>query len=551
VSVVETAEQVRPEAAAEQERSSTFLDRAPGAALGCFVVVELIGLGLYLWFGRDQWFWWDEWELLAGRSATSADGLLQPYHGHLIGTPVLAYRALWSVFGLHWYLPYQLLAIGTHLGVAALLRVVMRRAGVAPWIATAAAGAFVLFGTGKQNIMWGFQITFTGALLFGLVQLLLADHEGRIDWRDGLGLVAGILAVGCSGVGVAMLVAVGVATVLRRGLLVAMFHVGPPALLFLAWWYGYGRHDDYAIDVHRPDAMRRFVLGGMEATLHSLTQFPALSWVLLAMLIAGLVLAWRRFDKAEVRRRAAGPLGLALAAFAFLGLTAYGRATAIEILTGGLVFHGRYRHVVAALLLPAVAVAADAMARQWRVAAYVVLPLLLVGVPLNVHEITERDRLERTELGEPALFSAVVESDLLDEAPASTRPFPEGPVGENVVTVGWIRAARDAGKLPEPTAHDQLTDQSAQLRLALRQEPSSRLQNCRPMTQPEVRRLDDEASITFAPTWIGYRVQATPAKVAAPRSGAVFDLREGGTFSVIGGELDVRFAPVGNVQICD
>ena len=60
-----------------------------------------------------------------------------------------------------------------------------------PWIATAAASLYVLFGSGSQDILIAFQITFTGVLVFGLIQLLLADHAGPIDRRDGLALLAG------------------------------------------------------------------------------------------------------------------------------------------------------------------------------------------------------------------------------------------------------------------------------------------------------------------------------------------------------------------------
>ena len=81
-----------------------------------------------------------------------------------------------------------------HLVAAALLLAVMRRARVRPWIATAAASSFVLFGAGWENIVVPFQICFTGALAFGLAQLLLADHDGSIDRRDRLGLLAGLPA---------------------------------------------------------------------------------------------------------------------------------------------------------------------------------------------------------------------------------------------------------------------------------------------------------------------------------------------------------------------
>ena len=38
---------------------------------------------------------------------------------------------------------------------------------------------FVLLA-GAQDILWAFKITFTGALVFGLVQLLLADDDGPV-----------------------------------------------------------------------------------------------------------------------------------------------------------------------------------------------------------------------------------------------------------------------------------------------------------------------------------------------------------------------------------
>ena len=56
----------------------------------------------------------------------------------------------------------------------------MRRAGVGPWIATAAASVFVLFGPGAEDIIWAFQMGFTGSVAFGLAALILVDHRGPI-----------------------------------------------------------------------------------------------------------------------------------------------------------------------------------------------------------------------------------------------------------------------------------------------------------------------------------------------------------------------------------
>ncbi len=62
--------------------------------------------------------------------------LLRPHNEHISVLPILVYRALWHLFGLHSYDPYQLCVIALHLTAAVLLRAVMRRSGVNPWIAT-------------------------------------------------------------------------------------------------------------------------------------------------------------------------------------------------------------------------------------------------------------------------------------------------------------------------------------------------------------------------------------------------------------------------------
>lgn len=51
-------------------------DRAPRVALATFIAVDTLAAALFLWFGRHQWFYWDEWELLAGRGTMSAHDLV-------------------------------------------------------------------------------------------------------------------------------------------------------------------------------------------------------------------------------------------------------------------------------------------------------------------------------------------------------------------------------------------------------------------------------------------------------------------------------------------
>ena len=89
------------------------------------------------------------------------------------------------------YAPYLVLVLVAHLALAWLLWLVMRRADVHRWIATAAVALFILFGSGYDDILGAFNITFDGSLVFGVAQLLLADHDGPIDRRDWLASAVG------------------------------------------------------------------------------------------------------------------------------------------------------------------------------------------------------------------------------------------------------------------------------------------------------------------------------------------------------------------------
>ena len=121
---------------------------------------------------------------------------------------------------------------------------------------------FALFGAGWENILLPFQMTFTGSLVFGLAYLLLADHDGPFDRRDALGLLAGLFALMCSGVGIVMVAVVGAAVLARRGLRLALLHVVPLASAYAIWLIVIG-HTDNQVGHFRPLDVMRFVRTGL------------------------------------------------------------------------------------------------------------------------------------------------------------------------------------------------------------------------------------------------------------------------------------------------
>jgi len=199
-----------------RRRAAGWGTRTGQAALIVFVTLEMLAVPLLVGWGRRQWFESDEWDFLSSRTAGNLGDWLRPHYDHWTTLPMLAYRLVWWFVGLHSYVPYLLVSIALHLVVAALLRTIMRRSGVGPWMSTVAASIFVFFGAGAENVLFAFQATFSGAFALGLCHLLLADHDGTVDRRDYLGLGTGLAALMCSGFMVSMSILVDLTTQLRR-----------------------------------------------------------------------------------------------------------------------------------------------------------------------------------------------------------------------------------------------------------------------------------------------------------------------------------------------
>ena len=412
--------------------------------MGVFVAVIALAFVRYAVAGRKVWFFYDEWDFLANRTGGNLHDLFAPHYDHWTTLPILIYRFLWNVFGLRTYRPYQLLIIALHLTAAVLLRVVMRRAGVGPWITTVAAATFVLLGgAGWMNILWGFQIGFVGSLVCGLVQLIIADHDGPIDRRDALGLTFGIVGLMCSGFAVTMTLVVGLAVLIRRGWRPATLYTVPAGMLYLAWWVVFARNASTATPGSFSN-VAEFVSIGVSNGFAKLGHWPGIGLALALTLVGGLALAWGRLPLAQLRRQAAAPAALLVGCpvfFAILGLGKGGPPHSPQNAT-----FARYVHLAAALMLPALAVAADAIARRWRFAAPFLIVLFLVGVPSNMATIFPRDAL-RTGLGNPRLVLALGQVPLAQKAPGDVHPIPI-PFDERYITVGWLRQGVKSGRIP-------------------------------------------------------------------------------------------------------
>ena len=98
----------------------------------------------------------------------------------------------------------------------------------------------LVFGAGWENLVFAVQIVYNFSLLAFLGQMLLVDHDGPLDRRDGFGVLVSLIGVSSSGFGPFFGFGVGLLLVLRRRWLAAVVAVVPQALAWIWWWSTWG-----------------------------------------------------------------------------------------------------------------------------------------------------------------------------------------------------------------------------------------------------------------------------------------------------------------------
>jgi MFS family permease len=391
------------------------------------------------------------------------------------------------------------------------------------------AVVFVLLGSGDQDILRAFQITFVGALVFGVVSLLVATRAGPVGVRDGLGLLAGLLSLMCSGVGIAMVAAVAAGALIARGWRVALLYSTPLAGIYLLWWWTYARDATY-----EPVTVRQTVSFAASAVREAFSQMGHLKGVgLLIILVtaAGLLLAWRHFSDGLVRRRAAGPAGLLWGLAVFVGLTAWSRANNGNAFAA----QSRYVHIIVALALPAIAVAVDALLRRWLVLTPFAVALLLVGVPGNLDISWNQTGQGRGERSDRSVYLAFAQIPEAAGAADSVRP---DPTAATELTLGWLRKGIADGRVPVPATISPKVAADARFRLSLQLIfATRRLADCSPVGKGQTVHLDQGQSIGVRNK---IRVTDVTAKGENQPPALVFDGGIGRELQAYRGPLDLK-----------
>ena len=203
-----------------------------------WVVVGLAAVVLF-YVNRHQWFGGDEWFILTHRGLTAGpghQGLFEPHYEHWTTVPILAFRALYSIVGLHSYIPYIALVIVAHLAAVVLLWHVMVRSRIDAWVALCFVTVFAVLGTGFENLENAWQVTLVAPLALGLAAILVVPESGPFVVRDVIAAGFMTIAMMCSGVVLPMLLAVALIAFVRRGWRVAIGTAVVPAAVYAVWY---------------------------------------------------------------------------------------------------------------------------------------------------------------------------------------------------------------------------------------------------------------------------------------------------------------------------
>jgi hypothetical protein len=463
------------------------------------VIVCVAAAAVLLTIGVEQWFFLDEWDFLADRTAWDLDDLLRPHNEHWSSLPILAYRSLFRVFGLGSYTPYRAATVALHLLCAVLMRMLLRRVGVGPWLSIAVVLPWMFFGSAWQNIVWGFQIGWNGSLALAMVQLLLADHDGGGRRRQALALLAGLGSLMCSGIAAPLIASVALCLWLRRGWRVAARQAAPLAVVQLLWSAGHG--DATFLDASQPADNLRFVVRGLVGSVDAFAWTDGAAVALVAVVIVGLWVRWRDTPAGERRAAFALPVGLALGAPGYLLLVSFGRAGfGLAVATSS-----RYLHITAYLLLPLLGTAIAALlgraephgpARR-ALAALALVALLWAGLPGNLDEFSRVTMDRALHSGDPALVRATATRVADDDGlPGYGKPLTT--VAPDA-SVAWYQEAIRAGHLDPLVTDDPALIERVERSLPLVQvaEDFERSGRCVPMEGPIELDLRPGERVTF------------------------------------------------------
>jgi hypothetical protein len=387
-------------------------------AMIALAIAMVLAAILILSLSRSNTFFADEltiFQRLGG--GFDLEALLRPHNGHLIAIANLIYQGTFELSGPD----YSLLRVLGVLGVLAcsLLTFVYVRRRLGAAIALAPAVVLLFLGASWETLLWPLSVFTTGlAIAAGLGALLVLERRDRLGDAAACGLL--LVAILAHSTGLAFLIGVAVAILLREDRWQRVWVFAIPLLAYAAWWLWALQFDEGQAEAQNALLIPSFVAEALAAVTAAITGLSidltaaagdeiafVPSWGRPLALVAGVALVIRL-----VRGRVPPSLWVSLAI-----VLCYWAFLALAIDEGRSAAASRYLFPGAVLFF---LVAADALKgiRLPRPAVIAVFVVAVASIATNIRQLDAGESLFRD-------FAPLARADLAMLELASAEVSPE------------------------------------------------------------------------------------------------------------------------------
>jgi hypothetical protein len=275
-------------------------------------VAMVVAGAIIVVLGSKVTFVLDDWTYILYRRELSADAFFTPANEHLVAAAVVVWKLLLGGFGMGSMVPFRIVSTAMFLlGDWFLFILIRRRLG--PWPALLATLPVLFMGAAFEDLFWFSSITFLGSLTCGLGMLVALDRRDRVGdglacaWLLGTMLFSSVWVAFAAGIVVDMALSRGERDWRRRAYVVVV-----PAVLWAAWWLGWGHEAESALSLHNVATTPLFVLDsfgsaiaallGLATPVEGIASPGGLDWGRpLAVALGGLAL-WRAYRVGSLPR---------------------------------------------------------------------------------------------------------------------------------------------------------------------------------------------------------------------------------------------------------
>jgi hypothetical protein len=418
--------------------------QTPVILLGAAMALSAVLIIGFTWHAS---FFGDTWELLLERRDPSVDALLKPHNEHLILFPVLISELLIHVFGMGNDHAEMFVLVAMLCATAGLLYAfVERRCG--PWIALFAASLVLFLGPAYEVLLWPFEITLVGPMLFGLAAILALESDTRRG--DIIATVCLCLGLGFSDGGVPFIAAGLVAVLIGpRERWVSRSYVWvTPAVLFVVWYLGWGHEAESHITVHNILAAPVFVADTVSTAVGALTGLGTEAGLavdqvwsrVLTVALIGAVAWWWSLKRPRIERVLWPVLAVAVANWAL---------AAFNVSAGRGPTASRYQYAGAIFVLAILACVfiSARPSRNWLIAG-AALTLLAIGPNIVVMHEASKNYKRETVISRADMAALEIASRTVEPGFQLNPEYSGSPVLVNVFAGEYLEAVAERGSSP-------------------------------------------------------------------------------------------------------